>query len=442
MEVHFTGIHSGGKSVGMVGSENQMTKKIYADNAIPGEEALVTVLRRQRGFRQGVVHQILTPSPHRVTPFCPHAGICGGCHWQHIAYPAQLYWKRQILADALAKYGIHTSAIPEVIPSPLLHHYRNKSEYAFSSEPAPVFGFHPKEERRTVFACEHCFLQAPQVHQIAKNVCRVALELGIPFYRYADRTGVLQSLQVRTTTLGDTFCILGLTKTESCFLDRLQQEIPMVNGWFYYVSGPNTFYPDYIYAGGARYLEETIDGIRFAFSPESFFQPNPLQTAALYRQVKTYSGLDRGKTVYDLYTGIGSIACYLANDAGQVIGIEGNPVAIRDANKNAALNGLSNTQFIAGDILETFTPAFIDHHPKADLIILDPPRSGTLTEIKKALLYAAPQKIIYVSCNPVSLAWDLKQLCAGGYRVTAIQPFDMFPHTHHVETVCLLETVS
>ena len=436
---HFTHMHSGGLAAGVVGTEDAaLPKQIYADNAIPGEEALVEMLRRQRGFRQGVVRELVSPSPSRVVPFCPHSNICGGCNWQHIDYPTQLYWKQQILVDALSKYEIVTPLVPNVIPSPLQQGYRNKSEYAFSSLPEPVFGFHSKDDRSQVFACQTCSLQAPYVHRIAQKIFGLALEMQIPFYQYFDRSGLLKALQIRTTTLGETLCILIFSEEpakESIhgFFTRLRQEAPTVTGWFY------QFNQNCIHVGGAEKLTETIDELNFRYSPQSFFQPNPLQAAALYRQVKEYAALTGSETVYDLYTGIGSIACYVAKEAKQVFGIEGNATAIMDANDNAKLNNLNNTQFITGDILETYRPDFIDSHPQADVIILDPPRSGTLIEIKKVILYAAPQKIIYVSCNPVSLAWDLKQLCAGGYHVTAIQPFDMFPHTHHVETVCLLE---
>ena len=393
-QAHFTHIHSGGRAAGTAETDTG-AKTIYADNAIPGEEAEVEIMRRQRGFRQAVVRRLLKASPDRITPFCPHASICGGCNWQHMAYPAQRYWKRQILIDALAKYEIETPPVPDVAPSPLQQGYRNKSEYAFASQPEPIFGFHPKEEAHKIFECDTCFLQPPRVHLMAKKVFE--LTKGLP----------LQYLQIRTTTLGDTCCIFGFAAQQ--------------------------------YVVGSARLTEKIDSIAFEYGPFSFFQPNPLQAVALYRQIKRYAGLSGSETVYDLYTGIGSIACYIADGAKEVIGIEGNPAAVLDAKENAKINGMAHVRFIAGDILETFTSDFVDRNPKADLIILDPPRSGTLIEIKKAILYAAPQKIIYVSCNPVSLAWDLKQLCAGGYRVTALQPFDMFPHTHHVETVCLLE---
>jgi len=487
---HFTHFHSGGRAAGTTTAKVEASKdfvadipspkQIYADNAIPGEEAEIAISRKQRGFRLAVVHRVVSPSQDRVTPFCPHAELCGGCNWQHIAYPAQLHWKREILINALKKYDIKTPFVPEPIPSPLLQRYRNKSEYAFSDDETPCFGFHPKEDPAKVFPCQTCFLQPPHVHATAQKVFHIAQEMKIM---------MVKTLQIRTTTTGGTFCILGFCINDPPtaapdpilpFLTRLQQTIPQISGWFYSITDlsdtARPFYPNYIHFAGATHLEEVIDDTHFTYSPQSFFQPNPLQAAALYRYIADHAQLTGTETLYDLYTGAGTIACFLAPRAKQVIGIEGNPIAIGDARINAALNNLHNTQFITGDILETFTPSFIDSHPKPNLIILDPPRSGTLIEIKKAIRYAAPEKIIYVSCNPVSLAWDLKQLygddatyChasephdnssreprgssisepyANGeprgsnisYRVTALQPFDMFPHTHHVESVCVLE---
>ena len=451
-QAHFTRMHSGGCAAGVIDADTTHPKQIYAHNAIPGEEAEVEILRRQRGFRMGVVHRLLKTSPDRVTPFCPHAQVCGGCNWQHISYPKQLYWKREILVNALSKYNIITPPVPEVVPSPLLQGYRNKSEYAFAAGEMPLFGFHPKEDSATVFPCETCFLQAPHVHPIAQKLFDMAMELHIPLYHYPTRTGLLKTLQIRTSTLGDTIAIVGFWDDPAIreqaylihsLLSTAFQKIPQVHGWFYFMAKPKekrcAFYPHYIHFGGAETLMETLSNSKYRVSPASFFQPNPLQAQAICRQVVQYAQLSGVETIYDLYTGVGTLAFQMASGAKWVMGIEGNPAAVLDAQHNAIINHIDNVQFLTGDVLETFTPEFIDNHPKAHLIILDPPRSGTLTEIKKTILYAAPQKIIYVSCNPVSLAWDLKQLCEGGYCVTAIQPFDMFPHTQGGEVVCLLE---
>jgi 23S rRNA (uracil-5-)-methyltransferase RumA len=457
-------MHSGGRCEGELPptEADRPPRRVYAHGVLPGEIARVSLQGRRLGFRCGALQTLLEASPQRVQPFCPHAAYCGGCPWQHMAYPAQLYWKRQILADALAKYEISVPLLPEVIPSPLLQGYRNKAEYAYSAlrwypdstvREEPCFGFHPVEESRHVFSCESCFLQAPQSHALAQKAFGLALRLELPLYHYPSRSGLLRSLQIRNTRQGEWLCIFGfniaaeevLSTQQTLILDFLQQYqalAPEMSACCYTVSyaeaARRDFYPVHQHFCGSSHIEEQIDDLAFRLRPESFFQPNTLQATALYQKTREWAGLSGQETVYDLYTGIGSIACYLAAEARHITGIEGNPQAVVDAQENARRLGLLQAQFIQGDILETFTPSFVDSHPRADLIVLDPPRAGTLTEIKKALLYAAPSKIIYVSCNPVSLAWDLKQLIAGGYRLSRIQAFDMFPHTQHVETVCLL----
>ena len=463
--VRFTRMHSGGRCEGELPpmEEGLPPRRVYVSGTIPGETARVVLQGRRLGFRCGKMSTLLHASPQRVQPFCPHAGYCGGCPWQHLAYSEQLHWKRQILADALAKYEIPVPDLPELVPSPLLQGYRNKAEYAFSALrwcpdgtvlEEPCFGFHPIEESRHVFACQTCFLQTPQAHTLAQKAFELALRMELPLYHYPSRRGTLRSLQIRNTRQGELLCIFGfclpagdeaMDAQQTLILDFLQQYqvlAPEMSACYYTLSQPEAmqrdFYPLHLHFCGSSHIEEHIDGMSFRLRPESFFQPNTLQATALYQKIREWAGLSGQETVYDLYTGIGSIACYLAAEARHITGIEGNPQAVVDAQENARRLGLLQAQFIQGDILETFTPSFVDSHPRADLIVLDPPRAGTLTEIKKALLYAAPSKIIYVSCNPVSLAWDLKQLIAGGYRLSRIQAFDMFPHTQHVETVCLL----
>ena len=465
--VTFDRMHSGGRAEGLLppADAQQAPRRIYVHGVFPSETARVSIEGRRMGFRCGKLRELLQPSPQRVEAFCPHAAYCGGCPWQQLGYPAQLHWKRQILAEALAKYEIPIPILPEVIPSPLLQGYRNKVEYAFSAlrwwpdgavQESPCFGFHPVEESRHVFACETCFLQPPQAHALAQKAFELALQLSLPLYHYPSRSGLLRSLQIRNTRGGELLCIFGFSLSAEeegaaqhtlilSFLQQFQAVAPEMSACYYTLSdplaSPREFYPLHQHFCGSSHIEEHIDGMSFRLRPESFFQPNTLQATSLYQKIREWADLSGRETVYDLYTGIGSIACYLAPQAHQIIGIEGNPQAVLDAWDNARRLGFPQAQFIQGDILETFTPSFVDSHPRADVIVLDPPRAGTLTEIKKALLYAAPPKIIYVSCNPVSLAWDLKQLIAGGYKLSQIQAFDMFPHTQHVETLCLLETI-
>ncbi len=424
------GMHSSGRAVGYVGAS-----RVYVDGGIPREVVDLAIDRVQRGYRYGKVVNVVQPSPQRVQPFCKHAGVCGGCPWQHIAYEEQLIWKREILVNALQKYGIAAPEVPPVVPSPLQQGYRNKSEYTFASP--DILGFHEGERRDTVCAIDECFLQSPEVQQTAMFIKNAAIEWGLPFYDYPSRTGLLRSLQMRTTTKGQLLVWLDCTAEDNRimpFLQHLQTLLPRVTSWFYSVDRGE---PKYV--AGEQYLCECSGDLTFHYSASAFYQPNPLQAENLCKQVRYYAALTGSELVYDLYTGIGSLACHVACDARTVIGIEGNASAITDAQYNAITNKVDNvTKFLVGDILHTFNDEFVAAHGRPSVVILDPPRSGTLIEIKKTLLRVAPQRIVYVSCNPVSLAFDLKQLCEG-YRVAAIRAFDMFPHTHHVETVVLLE---
>ena len=424
-------IHSSGRTIGAVG-----TGRIYVDGGMPGEIVDVETDRRQRGFRYGKLLNIVEPSAQRIAPFCKYCGICGGCLWQYYGYEAQLQWKRKILLNALQKYEIVTPEVPEVAPSPLLQAYRNKSEYAFAAP--DNLGFHEVERREEVCNIDECFLQPEAVQQTAIAIKKAALEQGLPFYDYFARQGLLKSLQLRTTTTKQLLVWLVCAADDHRilpFLQHLQKLLPGVHSWFYSIDrgGP-------VHVAGEPYLKEPSGNLTFRYSASAFYQPNPLQAEHLFRQVRAYAALEGHELVYDLYTGIGTLACHVARDARMVIGIEGNASAIADAQYNATTNNLTNTRFLVGDILHTFKDEFIAAYGRPDVVILDPPRSGTLIEIKKTILRAAPQKVIYVSCNPVSLAFDLKQLCES-YRVAAIRPFDMFPHTHHVETVVLLERV-
>ncbi|MCL2098376.1 MAG: 23S rRNA (uracil(1939)-C(5))-methyltransferase RlmD [Bacteroidales bacterium] len=429
--IQLYGIHSSGRAVGSTG-----TGRIYADGGMPGETVDLETDRRQRGFRYGKTLNVVELSPQRVQPFCKHCGICGGCLWQYYSYEAQLHWKREILLNALQKYEIITPEIPTVRPSPLLQGYRNKSEYTFAAP--DKLGFHEIERRDAVCNIEACFLQPETVQQTAAVIKRAAIEQGLPFYDYFTRQGLLRSLQFRTTTTGQLLVWLVCSVDDNRimpFLRYLQQLLPDVNSWYYSIDRGEP-----VYVAGEQYLTEHSANLIFRYKASSFYQPNPLQAENLCAQVREYAALEGRELVYDLYTGIGTLACHVAHDAREVIGIEGNASAIEDAQHNAQANNLTNTRFLVGDILHTFKRDFVAAYGSPDVIILDPPRSGTLIEIKKTILWAAPQKIVYVSCNPVSLAFDLKQLCEG-YRVAAIQPFDMFPHTHHVETVALLERI-
>jgi 23S rRNA (uracil1939-C5)-methyltransferase len=440
-------VHSSGKSMAI--SEN---KHVYLDFGIPGEEVTYTLDRRKQGFRSGQVFEVITPSLHRVGPFCIHFWQCGGCPWQHIAYPYQLELKHRILCNALTKYEIFTPEVPPVIPSPEIRYYRHRMEYTFASSPnhpdRVSLGFHRAGEPGRIIDIRECYLQ----HQPSRSICdfvkSYALEQGLEFYNHEQKTGFLRSLSIRTNRSGETMVVVGFTEDRPVergnLLRRLLQEFPAIVSlcWTIHLSHIHSqLQGEIIHFGNTEpFLYKILDSNRFRLHASSFFQPNARQAENIFQMARDWANLAGTEKVYDLYTGIGTLALFLAPGAKHVTGIEVSPVAIEDARENATINGIENAEFLVGDILETFTPEFLVKYGKPDMIVLDPPRSGTLIEIKKTINGSGAKKLLYLSCNPVSLAFDLKQLTEV-YRVTRIQPFDMLPHTPHLETLVMLERI-
>ncbi len=445
------GIHSSGRSMGLAGNKN-----VYLDHGIPGETVTYTLERRKQGFLAGKTESILEASPFRTIPFCEHYSTCGGCAWQHIGYSHQLELKQQILENALDKYGIAHPALPPVLASPQTLYYRHRMEYSFSSSACPDnhkigpvmpgLGFHPAGEPGKVNAIRTCYLQANPCRDICNYIEKVALEEGMDFYNHENKSGFLRSLSLRINSTGEVLLVLGVAQDEPnqrmALFSRIREAFPQIVSLNYTIhlsSAHGQLQGEIIpFGGNAPYLEEIIAGIRFRIHASSFFQPNVKQAENIFITARDWANLKGNEKVYDLYTGVGTLAIFLSGRANHVTGIEGSSLAIEDATKNAILNDIHNTEFICGDILETFKSPFLDRHGKPDLIVLDPPRSGTLIEIKKTINASGAKNVIYLSCNPVSLAFDLKQLCEA-YRIILIQPFDMLPHTHHLETLVLLE---
>jgi 23S rRNA (uracil1939-C5)-methyltransferase len=438
--VSITGMHSAGRAIGTIGN-----KKIFVDYAVPGDVADLKAAKRQKGFVVATIDKLVIPSPHRANPFCKHFGTCGGCNWMHIEYKEQLNLKRQILLDALKKYEINIPGIPEIHASPQLKYFRNRTEFAFSAG-NNALGFHPAGKTDEVFDVEECFIQPEPCMKIKSLVKKSALEKNIPFYHIKEKTGILRKLIIRTSTTGDVMVILGIIgKISEAVKDLLQEvsaTIPEISSIFYIEmengDQNSSVLPVQLFSGSKTFYEEKAAEIKFHISPQTFYQPNPLQAVRFFEKIKEFSDLKGSERIFDLYCGAGTISLFIADKAGKIIGIEGSSDAVSDAKQNALLNGIDNIDFIQGDILKTFTSDFLKLYEKPNVIILDPPRSGTLIEIKKTMMAAEPEKIIYVSCNPVSLAWDLKQL-SEKYRITALELFDQHPQTHHVETVVLLE---
>jgi len=438
-------VHSSGRSIGQKGNKN-----IYIDFGIPGETVICNPLRRNAGFRLSSVKEVVNPSPFRTREFCPHFTQCGGCNWQHIDYEYQLQLKRQILLQALEKYQINTPPVPPVMAAPDPLHYRFRMEYAFHGLPGPsasgITGFHHFFRPKEVIAIEECQLQPPRALEIVRFVSSLARDACISFYHQPSHSGTLRSMGIRINTSGEIQLVIGLNEPTP----HLQKEVlqPMLSAFRDIVSLCHTVHisPKHSQlqgnvipaAGSSPFLFESLSGIRFRVHASSFFQPNARQAEVIFNAAREWiSPLGVG-TVYDLYTGVGTLALFLSTVSNRVTGIEGSPTAVADASENALLNGASHVQFLTGDILGTFNPGFLSCHGKPDLIVLDPPRSGTLIEIKKTINSSGAGFVLYLSCNPVSLAFDLKQL-GEQYHVVQIQPFDMLPHTHHLETLVLLQ---
>ena len=455
--IELTGMHSGGRCFGFAGG-----KRIYADYGIPGEKVNISGVQRQGDFLKGTVSEVTESGEYRVEPFCRHFGICGGCSWQHMSYEGQLAWKRQLVINALRKYQIDAPEVPPVIPSPGQQYYRHRLEYAFSNrrwyyegegriedpQQRLALGFHLADNPAKVVDIDECFLQQDPGRKIYQCIKEFTLQNGYSYYDPKERSGLMRSLAIRTTTTGQVMVtvVFGEDNPEmrKPLFDHLLKEVPEVTSVYYgiaYAGDDNSNDIQLFHLSGTETcITEKANGLIFTISPHSFYQPNPEQAGIMFKTIAGLAELQKEDLVVDLYSGIGTIALTIASKCRRVTGIEGSPDAVSDAVRNAGLNGITNAEFIQGDCLATFNDSFLEKYGNPDVIMLDPPRSGTLIEIKKTILKAQPRKIIYLSCNPLSLAFDLKMLTQG-YHISYIQPFDQFPHTHHVETLVMLDKV-
>lgn len=437
IQAHIDSVHSSGRCISVIDG-----KKYFIENVIPGEIVNICVSKGRNKFRKGIIDKIVTPSQHRRPVLCKHAGLCGGCNWMHIDYRYQLELKRTILLDALQKYEVETPKCPALIPSQNELTYRNKLTYrtgisSDSKKPEWILCFNQAEDRALFVEIDNClipFQASESLKQIVFNCLKI-----IPAN---EENRFIKEISIRTTTNGDSMLIFGISPlTVNEYLSFFLSEVIKVtkNNTSVYIYNSSEIKPVFIHHEETpEFIFEEFGGMRFRFGPSSFIQPNPVQADNIYTLLQSFAMFAGNETVIDLYCGSGAISLIAANNASKVTGIDGNGLAIADAIQNAVINNVDNAHFICGDVLQTFNHDFVKNYGKPDIIILDPPRSGTLIETVKVILFARPRKIIYLSCNPVSLAWNLRQL-GEKYRVTAIQPFDMFPQTHHVETLALLE---
>ena len=434
---------------------------IFVENAIPGDVVDVRVTKKKKDYLIATPTRLVVPSPDRTDPFCQHYGVCGGCKWQHVRYEKQLAYKHEVVETALRRIGkVSADVFLPPLGAPATRRYRNKLEFSFCNKRwlqpeelndpnvsayADVLGFHRAGAFDKIVDIDECHLMAEPVNPIRNRMREIAHAQGLEFYDVRQNTGYLRNVVMRRTSLERWMLIVVVNRDAPellhPYLDAILADFPQLNSLYYCINTKvNDFIldlPIVLYRGSER-IEERLGEVRFTIGPKSFFQTNTGQAKNLYDEVVRFAGLTGRENVYDLYTGIGSIALYVAAAAGHVVGIEEIPEAIEDARANQALNAIDNCTFYAGDVKDVLTDEFAERHGRPDLVITDPPRAGMHERVVRMLLTLAAPRIVYVSCNPATQARDIGLLNAA-YDVKQIRTVDMFPHTYHVESIALLE---
>ena len=434
---------------------------VFVDFAVPGDIVDIQVFKKKKNYMEGFISRMVQPSPHRLEAFCEHFGVCGGCRWQPLPYGMQLEAKRQQVCDQLVRIGhLEVPEIRPTLPSERTQFYRNKLEFSAScrrwvlqgEDPDAIpdndrmgLGFHVGKFFDKVLDIRKCWLQPEPSNAIRLFIKDFCIRNGYEFYNIRENHGFFRNMFVRTTESGAVMLIVCFAHEDvekrTALLDAVAAEFPAITSLYYVINEKlNDSISDQspvLYKGDEAIYEE-MEGLRFKIGPKSFYQTNTLQAYRLYCVARDFAALTGSEVVYDLYTGTGTIAQFVSRKASKVIGIEYVPEAIKDAEANAAANGIDNCEFFAGDMKDVLNGAFIAKHGHPDVIILDPPRAGIHPDVAKVILDAAPDRMVYVSCNPASQARDLAILCED-YEITAVQPVDMFPHTMHVENVCALK---
>lgn len=479
-----------GVTITDIGSEGNAIAKVdemvlFVPGMIPGDVVDVRVTKKKKRYMEGVALEVVTPSPGRAKPECMHFGVCGGCRWQHLPYDKQLFYKAKQVTDNLTRIGhISVGQVDPILGSEKIYGYRNKLEFTFSERRwmtreeigtgvvaaglaagtqavpgydvtfgqtpgtqavhGPALGFHIPGIFDKVLDISECLLMSEPADAIRNEVRRYALERKLPFYDFREHKGFLRNMIVRKSSTGEVMVVLvttnALPEERDLLLRFLTERFPEITSLYSIINTKrNDSISDLqpVHVAGNMFITEMMDGLRFRVGPKSFYQTNSGQAVRLYGIVKEYARLTGRENVYDLYTGTGTIACYLASQAAGVTGIEYIEEAVADARVNAAENGISNAFFIAGDIKDTLTDELFRKRGKPDVIITDPPRAGMHTDVVNAMLQSGAERIVYVSCNPATQARDI-EILSSAYEVVRIAPVDMFPHTFHVENVALL----
>lgn len=434
---------------------------VFVEFAVPGDIVNVKVTKKKKNYMEGFILEIVKPSEDRLQPFCEHFGICGGCRWQPLPYDMQLKAKQQQVWDQLVRIGhLEIPDISPILPSDKTKYYRNKLEFTFSNkrwiynnedpdsltdEERLGLGFHVGKFFDKVLDIKHCSLQPEPSNEIRLFIREYAVNHNLEFYNIRENTGFLRNIIIRNNQVGDVMLTVCFAYDDQDkivpMLDAIAVEFPQIKSLHYVINeklNDSISDLDCILYKGEDAIWETMGKLKFKIGPKSFYQTNSEQAYKLYSVAKEFAALTGNEVVYDLYTGTGTIAQFISDKASKVIGIEYVKEAIEDARINAEANGITNCTFFDGDMKDILTADFIREHGKPEVMIIDPPRAGMHPDVVKVIMEAAPERIVYVSCNPASQARDLAMM-SPMYEITAVQPVDMFPHTMHVENVCALK---
>lgn len=455
-KVRIEDIGAEGKALARVGDMVVFTKLV-----IPGDIVDLQVVKKRKNYQEAIVTQIHQYSPDRVEAFCSHFGICGGCKWQFLPYNKQLLYKQNQVEHQLKRIGkIELPKVSPILGSKADTFYRNKLEFTFSDKRwlsleeinsseeitnLNALGFHVPGMFDKVINIKKCWLQPDPSNEIRNFIYHYALKNDYSFFDIKQKGGLLRTLIIRTSSSGETMIILSFFQNEKSkinqLLEALKAQFPKTTSIMYVINskGNDTITDqEIILYYGRDHIFEEMEGLKFKIGPKSFYQTNSRQAFELYKVAREFAGLTGNEIVYDLYTGTGTIANFIAKYAKKVVGLEYVPEAIEDARENATINQIGNAAFFAGDIKDLLNQDFISRHGKPEVIITDPPRAGMHADVVNSIISILPEKIVYVSCNPATQARDIS-LLNSHYTTTRVQPVDMFPHTHHVENVVLLE---
>ncbi|WP_139856605.1 23S rRNA (uracil(1939)-C(5))-methyltransferase RlmD [Aequorivita sinensis] len=434
---------------------------VFINNAVPGDIVNVQTTKKRKGFFEGSAISFSKYSEKRVEPICPHFGTCGGCKWQNMDYEHQLFYKHKEVEQNLKRIGkIELPEFEPILGSEKQYFYRNKMEFSFSDskwltldqirsgeviENRNALGFHIPGMWDKILDLDKCFLQADPSNAIRDFIKEKAEELNLTFFNTRNQEGFLRTLMIRTSSTQEVMVLIQFyyedKENRELLLKAIAEEFPQITSLLYVINskGNDTIYDQEIgLFYGRDHIFEEMEGLKFKINAKSFYQTNSEQAYELYKITRDFAGLSGNELVYDLYTGTGTIAQFVAKKAKKVVGVEAVPDAIEAAKENALLNKIDNAEFYVGDMKKVFNEDFINTHGKPDVVITDPPRDGMHADVVQQLLNLEAQRIVYVSCNSATQARDLA-LLDEKYKVIKVQPVDMFPQTHHVENVVLLE---